>query len=216
MAKNRQRARQNAGGRKWYCFSNNHKLHLIYISSESLAKFQYVNYYLVTYYMYYISQPVMTQQHAPIPLLISASVRSTRKVYPYVRIYLGVSQTECLMLHLLRFEFWRILECQELWIKMEIPSMSTLLLLSKLKNNFQITQPLGMNHTIDVRISTSREAWARWRIRRTNSNHHFLCILLGKWTKPTSSTAVWAGRECPVSWSMRVHTSEPSLWKGKS
>lgn len=62
-----------------------------------------MNYYLVTYYLYYVSQPVMTQQHAPVPLLISASVRSTSKVHPYVRIDLGVSKTERLMLHLLRF-----------------------------------------------------------------------------------------------------------------
>lgn len=52
-------------------------------------------------------------------------------------------------------ELGRILEPQELWIKMEIASM--LVLFNKLKSNFQINQPLGMNHRIDGWISGARK-----------------------------------------------------------
>lgn len=52
-------------------------------------------------------------------------------------------------------EFLRTLEPQELWVKMKIPSIP--LLFNKLRNNFQIIQPLGMNHRLDVRISGARK-----------------------------------------------------------
>lgn len=51
-------------------------------------------------------------------------------------------------------EFWRTLKSQELWVKMKMPSM--LLLFNKLRINFQINQPLGMNHKLDVRIGGAR------------------------------------------------------------
>ena len=50
---------------------------------------------------------------------------------------------------------------------------------SKLKNNFQFNQPLGMYHRIDVWISGGRKP------RQVLENHHFPCILLGKWPLPT-------------------------------